>query len=113
MPSTRCVVQDCNMSNKNTGISLHKSPNDKALRRIWVKFVEMKRANFHPSSRESCFTICLERLFYLNGVSRRLKPGAAPSIWRKSPEQITTRDRRKVSSNINTQQQFHNLSDHS
>ena len=109
MPSTRCVVQDCsNMSDKNAGISLHKSPNDESIRRIWVKFVQVKRANFYPSSRENRFMICsehfstdcFERLFHLSGVSRRLKPGAVPTIWKKSPAQITTRERRKVSENI-------------
>ena len=111
MPSTRCVVQDCsNVSDKNTGISLHKSPNDESLRRIWVKFVQMKRANVYPSSRERRFMICLEhfstdcfeRLFHLSDVSRRIRPGAVPTIWKKSPAQITTRDRRRVSGNMNT-----------
>ena len=44
MPSTRCVVQDCsNKSDKSTGVSLHKSPTDESLRRIWAKFVQTKR----------------------------------------------------------------------
>ena len=110
MPSTRCVVQDCsNTSDKNAGISLHKSPNDESLRRIWVRFVQTKRANFYPSTRETRFMICsehfstdwFERLFHLNGVSRRLQSGAVPTVWKKSPAQITTRDRRKVSKNMN------------
>ena len=47
MPSSRCVVQDCsNTSDKNTGRSLHKSPNGESLRRISVRFVQTKQANF-------------------------------------------------------------------
>jgi hypothetical protein len=102
---SRCVVQDCsNTSDKNAGRSLHKSPNDESLRRISVRFVQTKHANFYPSSREIRFMICLdhfstdcfERLFHLDGLQRRLKPDSVPTIWRKAPTQLTTRDRRKV-----------------
>ena len=70
----------------------------------------MKRANFYPSSRQSRFMTCLEhfstdcfeRLLHVSGVSRRLKPGAVLTIWKKSPAQVTTRHRRKVSGNMNT-----------
>jgi hypothetical protein len=41
-------------------------------------------------------TDCFERLFHLDGLQRRLKPGSVPTIWRKAPAQLTTRDRRKV-----------------
>ena len=88
MPSTRCVVQDCsNTSDKNAGISLPKSPNDESLRRMICS--------------EHFSTDCFERLFHLNGVTQRLKSGAVPTIWKKSPVQITTRDRHKVSKNMN------------
>jgi hypothetical protein len=97
MPSSRCVVQDCsNTSDKNAGRSLHKSPNDESLRRISVRFVQTKPANFYPSSREIRFMICLdhfstdcfERLFHLDGLQRRLKPDSVPTIWRKAPAQL-------------------------
>ena len=104
MPSSRFVVQDCsNTSDKNAGRSLHKSPNDKSLRRVSVRFVQTKHANFYPISREIRFMICsdhfstdcFERLFHLDGLQRRLKPGSVPIIWRKALAQLT-RDRRKV-----------------
>ena len=110
MPSSRCVIQDCNnTSDKNASISLHKSPTDESLRRIWVKFVQTTRTNFNPSSREIRFMICsdhfsadcFERLHHLSGETRRLKPGSVPTIWKRSPAQITRRDRRKVSKNMN------------
>ena len=45
MPSTRGVVQDfSNQSDETTGISLHKSPNNESFRRIWVEFIQTKRA---------------------------------------------------------------------
>ena len=83
---------------------MHKSPNDESLRRISVRFVQTKHANFYPSSLEIRFMICLdhfstdcfERLFHLDGLQRRLKPDSVPTIWRKAPAQLTTRDRRKV-----------------
>ena len=50
---------------------------------------------------EHFLTDCFERLFNLNCVTRQLKSGAVPTIWKKSPAQITTRDRRKVSKDMN------------
>ena len=105
MPSSRCVVQDCsNTSDKNAGRSLHKSPNGESLRRISVRFVQTKHANFLSklagNSTPDLFghfsTDCFERLFHLDGLQRRLKPDSVPTIWRKAPAQLTTRDRRKV-----------------
>ena len=66
---------------------------------------QTKRANFYPSSREIRFMICsdhfstdcFERLFHLDGLQQRLKPSSVPTIWKKAPAQLTTRDRRKVS----------------
>ena len=108
MASSRCVVQDCsNTSDKNAGRSLHKSPNDESLRRISVRFVQTKHANFYPSSREIRFMICyfvrtiFQRIvlsvyfiWIIDGLQRRLKPGSVPTIWRKAPAQLRTRDRR-------------------
>ena len=83
---------------------MHASPNDESLRRISVRFVQTKHANFYPSSRAIRFMICLEhfstdcfeRLFHLDGLQRRLEPDSVPTIWRKAPAQLTTRDRCKV-----------------
>jgi hypothetical protein len=59
MPSSRCVAQDCsNTSDKNAGRSLRKSPNDKSLRRISVRFIQTKHANFYPSLQEIRFMVC-------------------------------------------------------
>ena len=41
----RCVVQFCSNSNK-TGHTMHKFPKDANLKRQWVKFVQVKRADF-------------------------------------------------------------------
>ena len=58
MPSSRCVVQDCsNASDHTAGISLHKSPKNESLRRIWVKFVQTKRANFNQGCAQLRFII--------------------------------------------------------
>ena len=40
-----CVLQFCSNSNK-TGHIMHKLPKDANLRRQWVKFVQVKRADF-------------------------------------------------------------------
>ena len=98
MPSSRCVVQDCsNTSDHTAGISLHKSPTNESLRRIWVKFVQTKRANFNPGPAQLRFMVCsehfanecFERLIHLNGSARRLKSGAVPTIWKKCPANIS------------------------
>ena len=48
----RCVVQFCSNSNK-TGYTIHKFPKDANLRRHWVKFVQVKRANFVAATEHS------------------------------------------------------------
>ena len=48
----RCVVQFCSNSNK-TGYTIHKFPKDANLRRQWVKFVQVKRANFVAATEHS------------------------------------------------------------
>ena len=103
MPSFRCVVEDCsNASDHTAGISLHKSPTNESLRRIWVKFVQTKRANFNPGPAQLRFMVCsehfasecFERLIHLNGSVDDLNP----LIWKKCPANISTREDRKVSS---------------
>ena len=106
MPSSRCVVQDCiNSSDHTTDISVHKSPTNKSLRRIWVKFVETKSTNFNPDLAELRFMVCsehfasecFERSVHISGSVRRLKTGAVPTIWKKVPANISSREHRKVS----------------
>ena len=48
----RFVVQFCSNSNK-TGYAVHKFPKDANLRRQWVKFVQVKRANFVAATEHS------------------------------------------------------------
>ena len=99
MQSFRCVVQDCsNASDHTTGISLHKSPTNKSLRRIWAKLVETKSTNFNPGSAELRFVVCsehfasecFERSVHISGSVRRLKTGAVPTIWKKGPANISS-----------------------
>ena len=109
MPSTRCVVQDCsNESDATAGISLHISPKNKTTRANWVRFVRTKRANFIPLD-ETRFMVCsehfsadsFERAYHIKGVSRRLKLGAVPTVWKGksklTEDEFTPRQRRKVS----------------
>ena len=106
MPSSRCVVQDCsNASDHTTGISSRKSPTNKSLRRIWVKFVETKSTNFNPGPAELRFMVCSEhfasecfqRSVHISGSVRRIKTGAVPTIWKKGAANISSREHRKVS----------------
>lgn len=48
----RCVVQFCSNSNK-TGHTMHKFPKEANLKRQWVKFVQVKRADFDQRSKHS------------------------------------------------------------
>lgn len=47
-----CVVQFCSNSNK-TGHTMHKFPKEANLKRQWVKFVQVKRADFDQRSKHS------------------------------------------------------------
>ena len=47
-----CVVHFCSNSNK-TGHTMHKFPKDANLKRQWVKFVQVKRADFKEPSVHS------------------------------------------------------------
>ena len=48
----RCVVQFCSNLNK-TGYTIHKFPKDANLRRQWVIFVQVKRANLVAATEHS------------------------------------------------------------
>jgi len=102
MPPKRCVVQNCSNVANSKGISLHFSPQAGKVRDQWVRFVRTHRANFNPTGR---FGVCSEhfddksfqRAVYVEGSSRRIVPGAIPTIWKKGSEVRSDRDRRKVS----------------
>lgn len=108
MPSSRCVVFGCSQkSDINTGISVHKSPENKEGSDKWKKFVRLHRANFNPNGRfaicsdhfdDSCFS----RAIHVEGRPRRLIPGAVPTIWtRQSSQEVTSaRSRRQVSRQV-------------
>ena len=52
----RCVAQFCSNTSKEQ--SLHGFPKDAGLRRQWVKFVQMKRADFKAPTENSQAVIC-------------------------------------------------------
>ena len=84
----RCVVQFCINSNK-TGYTICKFPKDANLRRQWVKFVQVKRANFVDPTELSVicnihFSLdCYEKSFMVEMGLIKQSPrlfGAVPTI---------------------------------
>ena len=84
----RCVVQFRSNSNK-TGYTIHKFPKDANLRRQWVKFVQVKKANFVAATEHSAicnihFSLdCNEESFMVEmGLIKQSPPlsGAVPTI---------------------------------
>ena len=87
----RCVTHFCSNSNK-TGHTTHKFPKDANLRRQWVKFVQVKRADFEEPSVHS--VICSSHVspdgYEKSCVAemglkeqkkkKKLLPGAVPTI---------------------------------
>ena len=53
----RCVVKFCSNSDK-TAHSVHKVPRDPSIRRQWVAFVKVKRADFSESSVTKHTVLC-------------------------------------------------------
>ena len=96
MVGSRCVVQGCsNRSNKEVGIALHSC--DDSTRDIWIRFVRIKRKNFHPGP-QARFVICSvhfeEHCFtrpFDPSQRRQIKPGSLPTIWKKG-EGLTNPD---------------------
>ena len=97
----RCLVQFCGNTSK-TGHSVHKFPKDPSLRRQWVKFVQVKRANFSEPSENSVicgshfssesFERCLMNEMGLK-KQRLLVPGAVPTIQPETPVNSDARKR--------------------
>ena len=64
-----------------------------------------KSTNFNPDLAELCFMVCsehfasecFERSVQISGSVRLLKTGAVPTIWKKGPANISSREHRKVS----------------
>ncbi len=97
----RCLVKFCGNSDK-TGHSIHKFPQNKALRRQWVRFVQVKRADFGEGSVTQYSVVCgahftkdsfRNALQYELGFSRKreLSEGAIPTIQ----PQVTSEDLEK------------------
>lgn len=100
----RCVVQFCSNSNE-TGHIMHKFPKDPNLRRQWLKFVQLKRANFKEPSAYSVICNdhfspdCYERNFLEEmgfKKQKKLLPGAVPTI-QSTPAATTSSEARKRS----------------
>ena len=84
----RCVVQFCSNSNK-TGHTMQKFPKDANLKRQWVKFVQVKRADFvepfeHSVVCNSHFSLdCYEKSYMVQMGLKKQKQlllGAVPTI---------------------------------
>ena len=84
----RCVVHYCSNSDK-TGHTMHKFPKEANLRRQWVKFVQVKRADFKEPSVHSVICSshfspdCYEKSYMAEmGLKKQnhLLPGAVPTI---------------------------------
>ena len=84
----RCVIQFCSNSNK-TGHTMHKLPKDANLRRQWIKFLQVKRADFvEPTKHSAICNIhfcpdCYEKGFMVEMGLRKqslLLSGAVPTI---------------------------------
>ena len=103
MPGKTCVVQFCNNTAK-TGQSIHHFPKDPPTRRLWVQFVQTKRANFSTPSGTSQLVICsdhfapdcFERPVMFNmgfRTYKKLKPGSVPTIHAVAPNKTEIRKR--------------------
>ena len=84
----RCVIQFCSNSNKS-GHTMHKLPKDANLRRQWIKFLQVKRADFvKPTKHSAICNIhfcpdCYEKGFMVEMGLRKqslLLSGVVPTI---------------------------------
>ena len=91
----RCVAVDCN-TKSGMGYSLHGFPQDKVLRKKWVRAVKRQRSNWEgpSSSSQLCSKHFEDHCFVTEGVRyreamgvptmKRLKPDAVPTIFPRS-----------------------------
>lgn len=84
----RCVAAFCSNSNE-TGYAMHKFPKDPNLRRQWINFVRLKRADFAKATEHSVLCHihfapdCYERSYMEEmGIKKKkiLLAGAVPTI---------------------------------
>ena len=91
----RCIAAGCD-SVSGKGCSLHKFPQDEAIRKKWIKAVKQQRSNWDGPSPHSllCSRHFAEDYFVIEGVhfrdemgmptAKRLKPDAVPTIFARS-----------------------------
>ena len=88
-----CVAVGCNKSNSD-GVSLHKFPNDKVIRKKWVDQVKRHRDKWEPTQysvlcslhfEQSCFTAdtILTQSLGIGKKKATLKPDAIPTLFTK------------------------------
>ena len=96
MPGWRCQVQDCDQGhNDEAGISIHNSPRGGSVRLKWKNFNPGPVGKF-PVCSDHFTNDCFTRAYPMKGLARRLKPGAVPTIWKKTSAPISQRSRRRV-----------------
>ena len=91
----RCIAAGCD-SVGGKGCSLHKFPQDEAIKRKWIKAVKQQRSNWDSPSPHSllCSKHFTDDCFVTEGVrfrdemgmptAKRLKPDAVPTIFARS-----------------------------
>ena len=71
-----------NVSNRNKGVFIHRSPSNGATYVKWVHFVQMHKANFYL---QGTFVVCLEH-FSPDCFQRIHMPNSIPTIWKASSQ---------------------------
>ena len=94
----QCVVGSCNNSNK-TGHSTHFFPKEERIRRQWIKFVQVKRADFLQPTEHSiiCGAHFAHEWFEDDGMVKmglkdkrgNLKSDSVPTIQPQRPEALS------------------------
>ena len=103
----RCVVQFCENSSK-TGHSTHLFPKDENLRRQWLKFVQVKRADFLQPTEHSiicgahftpeCFEDDFKVKMGIKKTRNQLIPGSVPTIQPQRPKELPEARKRTMES---------------
>ena len=104
----RCIAAGCD-SVGGKGCSLHKFPQDEAIRKKWIKAVKQQRSNWDGPSPHSllCSRHFAEDCFVTEGVrfrdemgmptAKRLKPDAVPTILARSIDYVEPSSSSKTS----------------
>ena len=103
----RCVVGSCNNSNK-TGHSTHFFPKEERIRRQWINFVQIKRADFLEPTEHSiiCGAHFANECFEDDGMVKmglkdkrsNLKTGSVPTIQPQRPKALPEARKRTMKS---------------